>query len=295
MNTSFHHRHKRINSTALLSFGLFLFAGAARASMLQAVPEKFDFGWCPDDAKVSCTFVLKNTGGDMIPLQSLQPSCGCTAATFSPENLASHDETKIGLTFNTRGYAMSPFHKTAVLKTGSGKEELTVAMLGFVKNPKANVLPTGTGVASFEPKSKSSQTITLQNKTDKDLTLSLVQEPANWAHVNAEGPLLKAKGTAEINIKIDGALDENRNTSCTFEAVGDTEPYRVTIAIQSGPPAPTYQHIQAPAPQKSSDPAKPTVKPSVKPSAGKTAVKSSTKKAKTKNSKPHNTLSNTNQ
>ena len=79
-----------------------------------------------NNAMVSATFLVKNTSAEPVPLTAVQPACGCTASSFSPENLSSNEETKVGLTFNTRGYAGLEFKKSAKVKTDSATNETTV-------------------------------------------------------------------------------------------------------------------------------------------------------------------------
>src|SRR5262245_21402455 len=95
-----------------VAFAALSFPSLSQAAALRIDPETFDFGWAPDNAKISADFTVKNTGVEIIPLTSVQPTCGCTASNFSPGQLASAEETKIGLTFNTRGYRGMAFNKS---------------------------------------------------------------------------------------------------------------------------------------------------------------------------------------
>jgi hypothetical protein len=160
-------------------------------------------------------------------------------------SLASDDDTKIGLTFNTRGYKGITFNKTAELTTKDNSDNIRVSLRGFVENPNAVVSPKGDGIASFEPsKKKSSEKITLQNKSDKNLSLQIIQPAASWAKVKLGNDDLKANGTVDVSISVSGSLDEVRNTSVTIEAMHDDERHRVTLAIRTGPES-AYQPIRA--------------------------------------------------
>src|SRR5438552_802550 len=112
-----------IRRTSIALFGFFTVAvsQAYSPTALVVSPSTFDFGWCPDNAKIHAEFTIRNTGTDLIPVTSVQPTCGCTTSEFTASSLASNEESKVGLTFNTRGYGGAPFHKTAKVKTDDAK------------------------------------------------------------------------------------------------------------------------------------------------------------------------------
>lgn len=234
--------------TRLLSLAVLIGTTPLFAASLQSVPGTFDFGWAPDNARLSCEFTIKNTSNDAIGLQALKPACGCTAAKFSPMSLASDDDTKIGLTFNTRGYKGMTFSKSAELTTEGSASNITVYLKGHVMNPNAVVFPKGSGIASFEPTAKSTtQKISLQNKSAKDLSLHVIQPAASWAKVKMGSDMLKAGATADVTVSVSGSLKEVRETSVTIEASQDDERHLVTLAIRTGPEV-TYQPIRPTSP-----------------------------------------------
>lgn len=220
----------------------FFFSNAGASQILQVIPGTFDFGWCPDNAKVSADFVIKNTGTDMVPLTAVQPTCGCTASEFTPGNLSTNDEKKIGLTFNTRGYANSAFNKNAKVKTDKSELEYTVHLKGHVTDPNAKVFPTGDGIAAFEPGASSkTKDITIVNKADGDVSLNIVQKPAEWAQVKLERNTVPPGGTLDLNVSVSGSLEEDRTTSVTLEALGQGNVHRFTVAVRTGKPPQPYR------------------------------------------------------
>jgi len=255
----------------------------ARGSFLTCVPDKFDFGWSPADAKISAKFTLKNAGGDALAVQSLDPTCGCTAANFTPANLNTNEETEVGLTFNTRGYNGMPFSKPSAVKTDKKEENLTVVLMGHVTPVQAKFLPEGTGVASFPPGSPKKQKLVLLNKTDKELVVSMVQKPDEWAEVDLKNTNVPAGGSLDVLVHVSNDLKELRNTSVTFEANGDAAPHRLTLAIKTGPEAMIYTPVKSPGTiQPSSAPAQPRLS---KPAPAKPAQPSPSPKKKTDDKK----------
>ncbi len=236
-------------SLALIGFFAVGVSQAYSPSALVVSPSTFDFGWCPDNAKVHADFTIRNTGTDLIPVTSVQPTCGCTASEFTPSSLASNAESKVGLTFNTRGYAGSPFHKNAKVKTDDAQSEYTVNMIGYVLNPAAMVVPEGDGIAGFEPDTKEKKkTISIKNKSTKDVSLKVVQPASSWANVKFDVQSLKAGESAPMVVSPEGSFTEDRTTSITVEATDGTNYSRFTVAIRTGtPPPPMHLPMASPA------------------------------------------------
>lgn len=228
------------------------------ASSLQVVPSEFDFGWAPDNSKITADFAIKNIGIDMIPVMSVQPTCGCTASNFTPADLASNQETKVSLTFNTRGYANSSFNKAAQVKTDTPEGDTSVRLKGYVLDPTATVFPSGTGIAEFLPGSKDKKTtIKIENKSAADVELAVIQPAASWAKVKLDGKSIKAGQSMNLDISIDGSVDEERATSVTFASAADPNQNRFTVAIRTGTPPPAVRKYVPPAPKTDSKPATP--------------------------------------
>jgi len=255
---------KNARFLSILTMGFLLPLGA-HSKVLISIPETFDFGWSPDNAKISCEFIIKNTGQGLVPLNSLRPSCGCTAANFTPGILSSNEETKIGLTFNTRGYKGVRFRKPADLKTNSLETGLTVKLTGFVQDSKAQVYPLGSGIAAFEPGSKvRKKTIKIKNTTNNEISLDLVQKPAEWAQIKLNSDKISPQGTINLSVKVKGPYDKPKHTSVTFEAVDKLRVHRFTVAIRTGPPPPSPRQRRLRGPRKNLPPLKDPTKVAAK-------------------------------
>lgn len=214
---------------------------------LEISPTTFDFGWCPDNSKISATFVAKNVSSEMIPIMSVQPTCGCTASQFSPATLGTHEETKIGLTFNTRGYTNLAFNKSAKVKSDVVTGEFSVNLKGYVLDPNAKVVPVGDGVIEFtEKENEKKKTIKIENKSDKEITLVVIHDAADWAKLKLSNEKISAGKSVSLSVVASGSLADARDTSVTYAAMADSEVNRLTIAIRTGPPPVPYRQITPP-------------------------------------------------
>jgi len=206
---------------------------------LEATPETFDFGWAPRNSRISAEFTITNTSTDMIPLSDLKPACGCTVGTFSPSNLATQEETIVGLTFNTLGYDGISFNKPAKVKTDSLDTEITVTLKGHVTQLEAKLFPLGDGKAHFKSNdSRDTRIVRIQNATDNPVDLSIVQNPADWADVSLSKNKIDPTGTVDLIIKVEGPFAKLQYTSITIEGIENVNVHRFTVAIQTGKPKP---------------------------------------------------------
>src|SRR3989304_170994 len=62
-----------------------------------------DFGDIKQGEKVSHIFVLTNSGGDLLKITDILPSCGCTAAMPEKNELTPGESTNLNVTFNSAG------------------------------------------------------------------------------------------------------------------------------------------------------------------------------------------------
>ena len=70
----------------------------------------YDFGEITQGDVVKHTFVLENVGHNPLKLESVKPSCGCTALDWPKAEIAPGATAKIEAQFNSRG-KMGPQHK----------------------------------------------------------------------------------------------------------------------------------------------------------------------------------------
>ena len=230
------------------------------AETLVITPTTFDFGWSPDNSKISGEFKIKNLGTEMIPIQSVQPTCGCTASQFTPGGLASNEETTVLLTFNTRGYAGSNFDKSTKVKTESGTE-YNVQLKGSVLDSQATFFPDNEGVAAFDVGSKEKKKIiNLMNKGPKDLTLEIIQNPASWVSAKLSVKNVRAGASVPLEISLKESLQETKDTSITIEAKDGVGASRLTVAIRTGTPPPPVKRETTATPVATPNDGKPNPK-----------------------------------
>jgi len=104
-------------------------------------PSTHDFGEITQGEKVTHVFVLTNNGGDLLIIEKVQASCGCTAANPEKNELAPGESTNLEVIFNSAG------------RHGAQKKNITLKS-NDPENPLVKLIITATVVKSDNPEAK---------------------------------------------------------------------------------------------------------------------------------------------
>lgn len=128
-------------------FVFFLFYSIGFAQLMQPKlvlqQSSFDFGDIKQGEIVSHTFVLTNSGGDLLKITNVQASCGCTAAVPEKSELAPGESTNLPVKFNSTG-RMGIQKKTVKIFTNDPQSpEMTITIAGnVVTGEQSGSVPT---------------------------------------------------------------------------------------------------------------------------------------------------------
>ena len=80
-------------------------AGLAVAGPELTIPEEaFDFGYIPQNSKVSHVFWLRNTGDQELRIVKVTPGCGCTQAPLDKQVIPAGDSARLEIIFSSKLY-----------------------------------------------------------------------------------------------------------------------------------------------------------------------------------------------
>lgn len=97
--------------------------------------DKFDFGDIKQGEKVTHNFVISNNGGDILKIENVRASCGCTAAVPEKDQIAPGESTELKVTFNSSG-RNGKQHKNVYIKSNDfERPEVVLTITGNVVNP----------------------------------------------------------------------------------------------------------------------------------------------------------------
>ena len=130
-----------------LLFTLLLSAGLATTALAQTAPDGqappaaslvlkengFDFGKIPQGRPVTHVFEVTNTTKEVIHLENVQTSCGCTTPEWSREPIKPGATTSIKIGYNAAGEG--PFSKTVTIIYNNNQTKQVVISGNVYKAP----------------------------------------------------------------------------------------------------------------------------------------------------------------
>ncbi len=95
----------------------------------------YDFGRVAAGSVVSCEFVYRNTGDQVLEIRDVRPSCGCTTASNWKRQLAPGESSQLAFQLNTANFS-GPLHKTVmVTSSAAGQPSVVLQLQGTVWKP----------------------------------------------------------------------------------------------------------------------------------------------------------------
>lgn len=129
-STGFH--MQRLRRFLLLVIAVAAGNSAQAQGILTFETESFDFGSITEGEKPTYTFRFTNTGDSPLTISHVQPSCGCTAPSYSTEAVHPNDAGEITVEFNSEGRP-GDFNKTiSVQVQGAVDSHSTLRITGTV-------------------------------------------------------------------------------------------------------------------------------------------------------------------
>ncbi|MCX8471538.1 MAG: DUF1573 domain-containing protein [Chitinophagaceae bacterium] len=84
-----------------------------------------DFGKLPQGPTASTEFTVKNISNDVITIENVQPSCGCTVPDWTRNPIKPGENGTIKAVYNTQGRPGN-FNKTLTIKTSRGTKPVFI-------------------------------------------------------------------------------------------------------------------------------------------------------------------------
>jgi hypothetical protein len=92
---------RKVIGLFLLSFFVFQFA-CAENDVID--PREWDFGQVQQGEVLKHDFLFKNETADVLKINSIKTSCGCTASQADKQEILPGESTKISVTFDSHKY-----------------------------------------------------------------------------------------------------------------------------------------------------------------------------------------------
>jgi hypothetical protein len=142
-----------------------------------SIPEKhWDYGFVPQNAALTHTYLIKNTGDDTLRITEVKPGCSCTTAPIQKQILPPGDSTSVELIFNpkvSRGRAT----KNAIINSNDpAKLAETIDFTCIIYADSGYFRPVKINPSKLEFSGKTPKfNVVVQNDTGSALELKLIE------------------------------------------------------------------------------------------------------------------------
>ena len=141
----------------------------------------FDFGFVPQNAKISHTFLLESTGSDTLEITNVKPGCGCTKTPLKKSILAAGENTDLEVIFSTRNYK-GKITKSPRITTNMGPRPLSLKFTANVlADPKSSypikITPPVFNISRLGDKELKTLEFEIANISDEDLAINIIELP----------------------------------------------------------------------------------------------------------------------
>jgi hypothetical protein len=109
---------------------------------MKFVVTDYDFKSIPEGPQATAEFKFKNIGNDIIELQNVQASCGCTVPEWTKEAIKPGKTATIKAVYNTQGRP-GPFTKSLTITTKQGYNKI-ITIKGNVEKAATSSVPANT-------------------------------------------------------------------------------------------------------------------------------------------------------
>lgn len=199
-----------------------------------------DFGNINQGDVVKHTFVIANNGGDLLKINDVRASCGCTAAKPEKNELKPGESTNINVSFNSKG-RKGPQVKTITVTTNDPeKPSLTL-------NIKCNVIvsevkESNLGAKIFFPETqhdfgkvkegeKVEYTFKFQNNGTESLIIKDVKTSCGCTAAVVSDSSIKPGQDGSIKVDFDTKNRSGRNSKSITVVSNDTKEPNKVITI----------------------------------------------------------------
>jgi hypothetical protein len=142
-----------------------------------SIPEKhWDYGFVPQNAAITHTYLIKNIGDDTLRITDVKPGCSCTAAPIQKQILPPGDSTSVELIFNPK-HSRGTATKNAQINSNdpvNGSERIDFTCTIYADS--GYFLPVKVTPNKLEFSAKTTKfNVVIQNDTGSALELKLVE------------------------------------------------------------------------------------------------------------------------
>lgn len=224
--------------TSILLVLLLLGMGTTKLSAapkLSIAEKSFDFGFSPQNAKLSHVFWLKAEGTDSLKILKVVPGCGCTKAPLERNRLAVGDSTRLEIIFST-GKRRGQVSKSPSIQTNAGGPDQRVRIVThIVTRPDSTypiiITPYKLTLGQFTGKQQHDRSFTIENISTDEIPIRLIAHPSDLFDVDLP-TTIAPQSSAKCSLALkEAGLTGSFEKSFTIE-LGDASKTRFTVPVK---------------------------------------------------------------
>ena len=236
----------------LLAVGLTtIVAASAVAGPELTIPEEvFDFGYIPQNSKVSHVFWLRNTGDEELRIAKINPGCGCTQAPLDKQVVPPGDSARLEIIFSSKLYFNRVAKKPVIeLENMPGPRFVEISSYVIPRPDSATPLrldPFKLDISQYGQAVRDRAKFSLTNVSDREMTVTVIAPPDEFGALTMPSKIGPgATVEAELVLKPE-RLGEELEKSFTFQ-VNDEYSTRYTVPVRRKLRDPNAVRFTAPA------------------------------------------------
>lgn len=140
------------------------------APQVTAEAMSHDFGEIIQGDKVDFTFRFRNTGDELLVIDSVHSSCGCTAALLSSKRIAPGDTGEIKTTFDSSNFR-DAIHKTITMETNDPQSSTVKFQITGQVKQELIIQPARISFGTLKPGEKVEGLVSVINSSKETITL----------------------------------------------------------------------------------------------------------------------------
>lgn len=221
--------------TIMIFFMLLLAINTVVASPKLELSENiFEFGFVPQNSKISHVFWLYNDGDETLKITKVVPGCGCTKAPLQKSEIAPGDSSALEIIFSTRRYK-NRVTKQPRIETNEGTPFRSVKIVtNVLSHPDSAfpivIEPSRLDLSQLGKMGKEEIEFLITNVSEHEIKFDLIVEPTDLVSLQLPNKVAAGKvATAVLKLKPD-AFDISFEKSITIE-LNDKLKSRFTIPI----------------------------------------------------------------
>jgi len=200
---------------------------------LLVVSDSWDFGFMPQNAKVTHRYVLENAGDDTLFIEEVKPTCGCTSAPLSKDKLAPGEKVPVDVTFDSKTFNGSLTKHVNVVSSDKESPRYQLSFKAHVGAAPAVGLASGSYIQFQEiPVNETRQArLPMVNLATGPVNLRIADAPGAFLKASLSRESLASREQAELVVETASALPVGSfHSSVTLEMTG-AQTIRFTVPI----------------------------------------------------------------